>query len=121
MDCKVEHVSPVLRPLLATRVFAARTAEGTASVDEGGAAPILVAPGFGARSRIAPLVSTMAGTIWAMAASTLLGGGPHKIADPPQAPVVLFAAGLSAAASDSSATSVPPLQTFSPTPRCALR
>src|SRR5260370_32040877 len=120
MDCKVEHVSPVLRPLLATRVFAARTAEGTASVDEGGAAPILVAPGFGARSRIAPLVSTMAGTIWAMAASTLLGAGPHKIAGPAQAPVFVLALGLGAAACDRLATSVPPLQWVATTRACLI-
>src|SRR5258708_17378749 len=107
MDCKVEHVSPVLRPLLATRVFAARTAEGTASVDEGGAAPILVAPGFGARSRIAPLVSTMAGTIWAMAASPLLGAGPHNIADPAQAPAVVLALAFRWAAGRRLSTSLP--------------
>src|SRR5437588_11930629 len=75
MDCRFEQVKPVLRPLLATPSFAANTAAGLARVAEGGAAAM--APGPAApRSRMAPLVSTVPGTIWAMAASTLLGAGP---------------------------------------------
>src|SRR5215471_1682788 len=75
MACSVEHVRPVLRPLLATPSPFANTVDGTASVLEGGAAAMLPAPAA-PRSRMLPLVSTVPGTIWAMAASTLLGAGP---------------------------------------------
>src|SRR5713226_2561950 len=75
MELRVEHVRPVLRPLLATCSFAERTLAGTASVLDGGAAAMLVEPAA-PRSRMLPVVSTAPGVMAAMAASTLLGAGP---------------------------------------------
>src|SRR5256885_5523922 len=62
MELTVEHVRPVVRPLLETAI--PRVA--VASVDEGGAAAMLVELD-GPRSRIVPARSTVPGMIWAMA------------------------------------------------------
>src|ERR1700731_1924899 len=96
----VEQVSPVVLPLLATPCDRA----GVPMVDEGGCGAMLVVP-TGPRSRMVPLKSTCPGAISAIAASTLLGDGPHKGlgAVGPHAPGT-FATGLSAAPCVSRAT-----------------
>src|SRR6185437_3805432 len=95
---KVEQVNPVVRPTLATFPFAARTAAGSPMADEGGAAAMLVDPA-GPRSRMAPVRSTVVGTIVAIAASTLLGANPQGEGAPLQGGVVIVEVGFSAACS----------------------
>ena len=75
MEDRVEQVNPLLRPLFATPSLLPNTVAGTAGVLEGGAAAMLLGPAV-PRSRMVPLVSTATSTIWAIAASTLLGAGP---------------------------------------------
>src|SRR5215471_733993 len=107
MDCKVEQVSPLLRPLLATPSFALSTVAGTARFTEGAAAAMLVVPAA-PRSRIDPVVSTITEgvvMIAAIDASTLLGANPQSGAvDPIQGPPVTALVGFSLAASDKVAT-----------------
>src|SRR5579871_463049 len=67
----VEQVNPVVLPVLAT----ANPSAGASSVEEGGAAAILLGPGT-PRSRILPEASTVPGIICASAASTLLSAIP---------------------------------------------
>src|SRR5438477_5383677 len=67
-EITVEQVSPELLPTLATPSFDDRTVLGSAKVADGAAG--WLAP---AKSRMVPLVSTIPGTICAIAASTLLG------------------------------------------------
>src|SRR4029077_11307285 len=66
-----EQVNPVVLPLLAT----GKPSDGACSVEEGGAAAMLVGPGT-PRSRIFPEASTIPATICARAASTLLSAIP---------------------------------------------
>src|SRR5215472_2389470 len=113
IDDKVEQVSPVLRPLLATPSLLPSTVAGLATVLEGAAAAMPVEP-TAPRSRMLPDVSTVPEeTICAMAASTLLGEGPQGDGCPAQIPVVLVLVGLSAAAFVRFATKDPPLQLLS--------
>src|ERR1700685_3935796 len=67
----VEHVRPVVRPVLAT----ANPSAGASRVAEGAAAAMLLGPGT-PRSRMVPDASIVPGTIWASAASTLLSAIP---------------------------------------------
>src|SRR5215472_6788635 len=110
MDCRVEQVSPLLRPLLATPSFAPSTVEGLARLTEGGAASMIVVPAA-PRSRMAPVVSTAKEGVVAtaaIAASTLLGAKPHSGAvEPEQGPPVMLLVGFSAAASAKVPTTVP--------------
>ncbi len=95
MELTVEQVSPVVLPLLAT----AMPRVGTAIVDEGGAAAMLVEPAA-PRSRMLPDRSTAPGTIWAIAESVLLGEAPVRPCAVPAgasgAPAVRTAMGLDA-------------------------
>src|SRR5438034_10793117 len=91
----VEQVSPVLLPAFPTP----SPTVGVAITLEGGAGAMLEVPA-GPRSRIDPLLSTAPGTIWAMAASTLLV--------------------VSGAAWDRLATKAPPLQLLSTKPGCVM-
>src|SRR5260221_2791303 len=99
-EVKVEQGSTVVLPLLPTPCERA----GVPIVEDGGCAAMLVAP-TGPRSRIVPVKSTCPGAISAIAASTLLGDGPHKGlgAGVPHAPGT-FATGLTGAPCVSSAT-----------------
>src|SRR6202012_488090 len=95
----VEHVRPVVLPLLATFLLFCITVAGSPGVPEGGAAAMLVGPAA-PRSRMAPVWSTAlegVTSICAIAESTLLGELPQGETAPAQAPFVKFDVGLRAA------------------------
>src|SRR5580693_8819212 len=77
MESIVEQVSPVVRPLLAT----ANPIDG-ASPEPASGAPAtgpLFASTLAPSNRMFPLVSTLPGTICAIAASTGFGGLPSRV------------------------------------------
>src|SRR6476646_2094284 len=102
-----EQVSPVVRPLFAT----ANPIAGVPSVDEGGRSPISVAVGA-PNSRMVPTESTLPSAD-AMAASTLSGAAPHRVAVVGcTQPVASLAVGFSTEWPASAPTVVPPPQVF---------
>src|SRR5579859_7943314 len=102
-----EQVSPVVRPLLATP----SPTVGVPRVEDGGKSPISVAVAA-PNSRMVPAVSTLV-LAAAMAASTLSGAAPHRVAVVGcTQPVASLLVGLITECPARVPTEVPPPQLF---------